>query len=192
MVFELENVNVGLVRAWEFTKKNYPQKVIPHLDYLLEIERDCGAEFPADYMSFMSKYGGLEMNFEHPQCLFVGYSIAGNVRKEACFVQAITASSFVREWYFRMSRPDEHYAEIGPRIPPKTAPIGVTSAPDEYYLIDLSVENYGVIWRMAPENYGTWGSESNTILGLAASSFTNLLSKLITEDEMAAKGGFAQ
>ena len=186
MEFDLATVNPKLVDVWNFTRENYPKKVVSDLDSLKKIEQDCDAELPADYLAFMGKYGGLQMQFDDPRRLFVDYAAAGHLTKEACHLAAIMSSKSVLEWYLRLSRPDEHYENIGARIPRKTVPIGVTEAGGEYYLIDLSEKNHGVIWRMAPENHGTWGSEGNTVLGLAAGSFTKLLAKLVTEDELSA------
>lgn len=185
MGFDLANVNPRLVDAWNFTKEHYPIKVTPDVEPLRTVESDCGAKFPADYIAFMHEFGGIQMRFDDPNRLFVEYSIAGKSTKQACDLGGISASKWVLEWYMRLSRPDENYDDVGARIPPKTAPIGITDAGGEYYLIDLSDENHGIIWRMGPENHGTWGSEGNAILGFAAGSFTKLLAKLVTDEEMA-------
>ncbi|MBB4133306.1 SMI1/KNR4 family protein [Xanthomonas sp. 3075] len=186
MDIDLATVHPGLVDAWNFTRENYPKKVACDLEPLKKIEKDCDAAFPADYLAFMGKYGGLQMRFDDPRRLLVEYSIAGNLTREACHLASIMSSKAVLEWYLRLSRPDEHYENIGARIPAKTVPIGVTEAGGEYYLIDLSDRSHGTIWRMAPENHGTWCSEGNAFLGLAAGSFTKLLTKLVTEDDLAA------
>lgn len=68
-------------------------------------------------------------------------------------------------------------------IPPKTVPIGYGSSGDEYYLMDLSDENYGRIWHKGEGTRATWGTEGNTILGFVAPSFTAFLAGLMTKDE---------
>jgi len=76
-----------------------------------------------------------------------------------------------------------HYADVGPRIPPKTVPIGVSYSGEEAYLLDLSEEKYGRIWYKGEGARGTWGTEGNTILGFVAPSFTAFLAGLMTQDE---------
>ena len=82
-----------------------------------------------------------------------------------------------------LSRPHMHYADVGPRIPPKTVPIGVSYSGEEAYLLDLSEEKYGRIWYKGEGTRATWGTEGNTILGFAAPSFTAFVAGLMTQDE---------
>ncbi len=82
-----------------------------------------------------------------------------------------------------LSRPHMHYADVGPRIPPKTVPIGVSYSGEEAYLLDLSEEKYGRIWYKGEGTQCHRGTEGNTILGFAAPSFTAFVAGLMTQDE---------
>lgn len=187
MVFDLNTVNPRLTEIWERTRTRWPDDVQPDTRPLEEIEKDCGAHFPSDYWDFMKLYGSISLNLGEVKACIIQYSVGESIKKDWQWILSISPSSSVHENYMMLSRPHMHYANLGPRIPPKTVPIGVSYSGEEAYLLDLSEEKYGRIWYKGEGTSATWGTEGNTILGFVAPSFTTFLAGLMTEDEVIRK-----
>ncbi|TSD89835.1 SMI1/KNR4 family protein [Mycobacterium sp. KBS0706] len=183
MAFDLNTVNPRLIEVWEQTRTRWPDKMQPDTRPLEEVEEDCEAQFPSDYWDFMKTYGSVSLSLGEIKACIIQYSIAGSIRKDWHWTLSISPSRSVRENYMTLSRPHMHYADLGPRIPPKTVPIGVSYSGDEAYLLDLSEEKYGRIWYKGEGTRATWGTEGNMILGFVAPSFTAFLAGLMTKDE---------
>lgn len=187
MAFDLNTVNPRLVEVWEHTRTRWPDKVQPDSRPLEEIEDDCGARLPSDYWDFMKLYGSISLNLGEIKACIIQYSVGESIKQDWQWILSISPSSSVHENYMMLPRPHMHYADLGPRIPPKTVPIGVSYSGEEAYLLDLSDEKYGRIWYKGEGKRATWGTEGNTILGFVAPSFTAFLAGLMTKDEVERK-----
>lgn len=183
MTFDLNAVNPRLVEIWERTCKEWPNKIQPDIRPLKEIESDCGEYLPEDYKDFVRSYGYIDLELGEFNACIVKYSVGQSIKRNWAWALDVSTSSFALNRYMFLSRPHMHYSHIGPRIPPKTVPIGTSSGGDDYYLIDLSEEKYGRIWFNGGNAVATWGTEGNTILGFVAPSFTAFLAGLMTKDE---------
>ena len=183
MAFDLNAANPRLVEIWERTRQRWPDKVRPDTRPLEEIEKDIGAKFPEDYFEFINTYGSISLSLGDIKTCMIQYYISGSIKRDWKWILGISSSRFVHENYMTLSQPHMHYADVGPRIPPKTVPIGVSYSGEEAYLLDLSDEKCGRIWYKGEGTSATWGTEGNTILGFVAPSFTAFLAGLMTQDE---------
>jgi hypothetical protein len=183
MTFDLSTVNPRLVEVWERTRTRWPERVRPNTEPLEKIEADCDAALPEDYWDFAKTFGSISLSLGDIKTHIIQYSIGNSIKRDWQWVLGIPDSEFVYEQYMLLSRDHPHYSDLGPMIPPKTVPIGYGSSGDEYYLMDLSDENYGRIWHKGEGTRATWGTEGNTILGFVAPSFTEFVAGLMTKDE---------
>ncbi|MCX2698450.1 SMI1/KNR4 family protein [Ochrobactrum chromiisoli] len=183
---DLKELNPKLYEAWVAQKKLGPDFFQESTDEDIEaIEAEVKAELPQDYKKFLRKYSSILTNRQIGANYFtMKFQDADVIAMDSTL---IPWAQLTLKATRRLGRTMTTDPDIGPRVPAGVVPLTIDN--QSTLLIDVRSDHFGTIWYLPEIKRQTFGTDTYNWkdIGFVASSFTEFLRELDTEEALKAK-----